>query len=189
MKRRPPSDAASSAAALAAAGRVGEAFHRLEQAIAAGDGLAAATLAEWRLSGEHVRRDLEQSRELFGRAAQLGVDEAEPIYIAMLANGAGGAERRWKDALARLRRRAPRDALARLQHSLVQKMKLDPAGNPLSAPTTEAISQAPRIERLRRFMTVEECAYVVRRAQPMLEPSARWIANSGCLVCSHGGMA
>jgi prolyl 4-hydroxylase len=157
---------------LASQGRVAEAFALLETAIAGGDGLAALTLANWRMAGALIRRDLDEARRLYGRAAELGVDEAAPVHIAMLANGAGGSGRRWGEALALLTRRTAHDPLAQMQTALIALMALDEAGNPLGLPAQrEVVHDAPRIERLPEFLTADECRYVADMALPRLAPA------------------
>lgn len=163
---------ATRAEALAGQGRIEQAYHLLEQAIAAGDGMAAFTLADWRMAGALIRRDLGEARRLYGLAAQLGIDEAGPVHIAMLANGAGGSGRRWGEALAMLARRTAHDPLARRQAALIADMALDEAGNPLGPPPQrEVVHDAPRIERLPAFLTMDECRYVAETALPRLAPS------------------
>jgi prolyl 4-hydroxylase len=159
------------AEALAAAGQLDQAFRLLEQAINAGDGYAAVTLADWRMSGGLIRRDLAAARDLFGRAAELGIAEAEPVYIALLANGAGGIGRQWGTALRRLEQRALRDAQARIQSQLLAAMQIDQAGDPLGLPTREVISENPTIAMRRDFLSRAECRYLIDTAIPQLEPA------------------
>lgn len=171
MVRPVAGDAARQADALARQGRIPEAYRLLEAAVAGGDALAAATLAEWRLSGQIIRRDLGAARELFGRAATLGLDEAAPIHIAMLASGAGGTERQWQDAIAMLKGRGARDARARRQAHLLDAMALTDDGDPMSVPPAEERSAQPRVETFSAFMTPAECRYVIELATPRLQPS------------------
>lgn len=159
------------AEALAQQGRVAEAFQLLQAAIAAGDARAAAVLAEWRITGQHIRRDIAEARELFGQAAALGLREAEEVHIALLANGAGGSGRRWTDALERLEQRAQRDTAARQQADLIKAMSLSADGDPLLLPEPEVLSQTPRIALRRGFMSAAECRYLAECAQPMLQPA------------------
>lgn len=159
------------AIAAAQQGRIEEAYNLLIKAIDNGDAMAAATLGDWRLAGDPIRRDIAAARELFGKAAVLGLAEAEPIHIAMLANGAGGAERRWSEALERLRNRAKQDALARRQADLIAAMPLDDEGNPRAAPEPTLLNEHPRIAVLRQFLTQAECRYLAERALPLLQPA------------------
>lgn len=164
-------DPASRAETLAAQGRIADAYHLLEQANAAGDGLAAMTLAGWRMAGALIRRDLAEARRLYGRAAELGMDEAAPVHIALLANGAGGSGRHWGEALALLAARAGRDPLAARQAALIAAMAIDDAGDPVALPGREVVHDAPRIERLPAFLTADECRYLAEIALPHLAPA------------------
>lgn len=163
------STVATRAETLAQRGALPEAYQLLDQAVAEGDGQAAAKLAEWRLTGAYIRRDLAQARELYGKAAAFGVDEAEPPHLALLANGAGGSGRKWREALERLAAR--RKPLARRQHRLLKAMALDAEGDPASLPETIVLHQGPLIERVPGFLSPDECRYLIDRALPMLEPA------------------
>ena len=168
MRSSKPAD---EAALLASRGRVAEAYALLDRAIGHGDAIAAFTLANWRLSGQFVRRDLGLSRDLFGRAVQLGLEEARPTYIALLANGAGGVERHWDAALEELRTLAQRDPLAASQLALLGSMALSDEGNPTEVARSRQLSREPRIETRSGFLTPGECAYLIKRATPLLEDS------------------
>jgi len=152
-------------------GMVREAYALLEQAMAAGNGLAAATLAEWRLSGQIIRRDLAVARALYGRAAELGIDAAAPVHIALLANGAGGSGRRWSDALALLEKRAAVDAWSERQVQLLQAMALTGTGDPTQSLACSVRNESPRIRVFPDFLSVTECSYLIDLAQPRLQPS------------------
>ncbi len=160
---------ATQAAALAQQGRIAEAFRLLENGVAAGDGLAALTLADWRMAGAFIRRDLGEARRLYGVAAGLGVAEAAPVHIAMLANGAGGSGRQWRDALALLA--AQDDPAAARQSELIAAMALDAEGDPLVPAERSVVHAAPPIERLPGFLTPDECRYLADLALPRLAPA------------------
>lgn len=167
-----PEDAAAKAEALAADGNIEEAFRILTSAVAAGDAQAAATLGNWRMSGDLIRRDIRMARELFGRAANLGLDAADGCYTALLASGAGGQERRWPEALDRLRRRASRDPVARVQLAMLSMMALTEAGDPARLPELRSVSERqPWVAIIDGFMTPRECLYVSLLAEPLLQPS------------------
>ncbi|HVR90857.1 MAG TPA: 2OG-Fe(II) oxygenase [Novosphingobium sp.] len=161
--------AAAQAEDLANCGAIAEAYRLLDRASSSGDAMAAVTLAEWRLTGQRIRRDLAQARELYGRAAALGLDDAEPIYIALLANGAGGNGRDWPGALARLSERAARDPQARRQCDLLANMALTGTGDPIALPEQEAVSTTPFIERRPGFLSADECEYLIALATPLLQ--------------------
>lgn len=150
-------------------GRVADAYALLLAASAGGDGAAALELAHWRMAGDLIRRDLGEARRLFGLAADRGVALAEPAYLALLANGAGGVERRWRDALTRLQRST--DPQARQQAALIAAMDLDPDGNPTRTWPVEHVSTAPLIRAIAGFLTPAECACLAALASPALQPS------------------
>ena len=182
MMRATDQGASAQAEMLARSGRVTEAVAALTRAIATGDAAAAYTFGNWRMTGDLIRRDLGAARELFARASALGLAEAEPVYLALLANGAGGSGRQWLAALDRLRQRAASDPLARQQSALLDRMALNADGDPATPAIGETLSEAPRLTRFPAFLTAEECAYVIRRAEPLLEPSVVVHPSTGQLV-------
>jgi prolyl 4-hydroxylase len=155
--------------ALAGSGRVVEAAELLERASAAGEGVAAFTLANWRLTGAIIRRDLRLARDYFLRSAELGIAEAEPIAIALLANGAGGSGREWHKAISRLSDAVSPSAIRQLQ--LLSGMSLDEQGEPAGEPASERLSEDPEIRRYAEFLTPSECAYLSELALPRLQPA------------------
>ena len=179
MTRRFDPAVSNHAVALAQRGAVADAFALLNRASAAGDALAAATLAEWRLTGHPIRRDLAEARRLYGVAADLGLADAQSIHIALLANGAGGSGRRWPEALTRLGQLARRDVLARNQFTLLKAMALDAEGEPLNLPSSEQVNSAPRIARFAGVLSPAECRYLVNRALPQLQPAVVIHPQSG----------
>jgi prolyl 4-hydroxylase len=148
-----------------------DAVNLLRQAMSNGSANAALTLARWRISGSYIRRDLGLARELFGQAATLGSVEAEGAYIALLANGAGGLERRWAAALDRLRASARKDGAYRRQLDLIAAMNLNPNGDPLSMRSCRPIRSDPHVQRFDAFLTPSECDYLISLALPLLRPS------------------
>lgn len=156
---------------MARQGGLAQAYRLLEQGTVAGDAYAALTLADWRLSGDLIRRDLGMARTLFGQAAELGLAEAAPIHLALLASGAGGLERQWDAVLQKLRELARRDSLARRQRDLIAAMDLTEAGEPQLAFNPEPACQSPAIQRFTSFLTAAECRYLIDRATPLLQPA------------------
>lgn len=169
MARLAASQVPARAEVLVQRGAVAEAYALLEQATAAGDSEAAATLADWRLSGALIRRDLAAARDLYGQAAALGHRDAASRHVALLANGAGGHGRDWPQALELLA--AERDPLARRQLRLLEAMDLDAEGNPASLPDPTVLNPEPLVQRIPGFLSAEECRYVIDRAMPVLEPA------------------
>jgi prolyl 4-hydroxylase len=180
MGRLSTSVAAESAVALAQAGAVGDACRVLEQAVAAGDGMAAATLADWRMAGQLVRRDIAAAQALYGLAHELGVDEAAGPHLALLASGAGGAPRDWPGVLDRLAAR--RDSFSRQQVRLLEAMDLTETGDPRRLPEASPLHPAPRIATIPAFLTPDECRYLIALATPRLQASQVVDPRSGRLI-------
>lgn len=158
------------AALLARQGRVPEAMLLLNGAAARGDAEAMLELGAWRLAGDFVPRDLGASREWFRRAAAAGNREGKRVYNAFLANGTGGPAD-WPAALELLRRRAKADPEAAQQVSAVEKMRLSPNGEPLDLPEGRLLSASPHVEILPKLFTPAECQFLVRAAEPLMQPA------------------
>ncbi|MFC4294537.1 2OG-Fe(II) oxygenase [Novosphingobium tardum] len=163
--------AVQQALALAERGEVAGAYRLLSESMNQGNALAAAQLADWRLAGDPIRRDLGEARALYGRAAELGLHEVAAVHIAMLANGAGGSGREWRRALDLIAANASHDPHANRQHDLLANMAIDDAGDPLRRPLSAIAHESPRIERLAGFMSAAECRYVTDLAQDFLRPA------------------
>lgn len=170
------------AEALVQRGDVAQAYALLREAVAAGDAQAALTLAEWRLSGTIIRRDLGEARDYYGLAAKLGLDAAAPIHIALLANGAGGSGRSWDEAQRLLHERAPHDPLAARQVARLAAMAIDDAGEPLGTVAAEPVRTDPQVSRLPTFLTPEEAAYLIDLALPALQPAVVVHPQTGTLI-------
>ena len=171
MSRTDRSSAVERALELAQSGSVSTAYEILTRAEAENDRLAALALAEWRLTGALIRRDLGEARRLFGRASSLGIDHAGLAYIALLANGAGGCGRDWAGALEQLTMRAKRDPLARKQIDLIVAVNLDEEGNPANSANRSALCTSPVVECLPGVLTQAECDYLIHLAAPRLQPA------------------
>lgn len=164
------------------AGQMAEAVQLLEQQIDRGDGQAAATLAGWRVSGGLIRRDLPIARDLFAKAVELGYDIVEPILIALLANGAGGCERRWGEALERLSMRASIDPRAALETELLAAMQIDHDGSPTMLPDQQEIHANPDIHAFPGFLTPAECQFLRGVAVPQLHPATVGDPRTGQVI-------
>jgi len=165
------SHACQRASALATKGAIAEGYQLLQQAAAGGDGYAAALLADWRLAGQFIRRDLGEARRLYGLAWQLGITGAAAPHIALLASGAGGCGRDWQAAMQRLRQVSMADAPAAMQLSLLAAMPLSDEGRPTQSFTREFLAGEPQIEQFPGFLTSAECEYLCRIAVPALSPA------------------
>lgn len=177
----PRSEATDRALALAQAGAVTDAYRLLEQAVAAGDGWAAAELADWRMAGQIVRRDIAAAQALYGRALELGVEAAADPYAALLASGAGGAPRDWQGTLALLVGRV-HDAAAQRQARLLDAMDLTGTGDPRRTPPARPLHASPHIAAIPAFLTPDECRYLIELATPRLQPSQVVDPRSGRLI-------
>jgi prolyl 4-hydroxylase len=176
-----PNEAGERACALARSGAVAEACRLLEEASNAGDGVAAATLADWRMAGQIIRRDIAAARTFYGRALELGVEAAAGPYLALLASGPGNAPRDWPGALALLARRKD-DPVARRQARLIAAMDLGDAGDPRRASPMSRHCESPRVAYFPAFLTADECAYVIELAAPRLQASLVVDPRSGRMI-------
>jgi prolyl 4-hydroxylase len=165
---------------LLEAGEPAKALAELERGAEASDAASSLEAAIWYLDGRHVARDLSRSREYFRRAGDLGDATAEHVYIAFLANGIGG-EGSWQAATERLCSLATCDERAARQVKLVEKMAIDAVGYPAERPAGRQISDAPEARAFERFLSGEECAYLIDAAKPLLQPSVVVDPHSGAL--------
>ncbi|MDT9600274.1 2OG-Fe(II) oxygenase [Sphingosinicella rhizophila] len=156
--------------ALIGARRFAEAAQCLIDAAAAGDRTAMVELADWRIGGDLVRRDLAAARALLQGAAAKRHEAAALLHTAFLAAGVGG-QADWPGALAELRALAPHYPHAARQLGLIGQMEIDARGAPTSLPTPRRLSDAPDVVAIPGFMTPEECAYLIEAGRPVLQPS------------------
>jgi prolyl 4-hydroxylase len=174
--RMPSPSPAAQADALVAAGRPREAYRLLTGPEAGRDPEALFALANWRLSGQLVRRDLAAARGLFRRAAEAGHEEAADIYTAFVGNGAGGPAD-WPAALELLRHSSRPGAAA--ERALIAAMALTPAGDPAALPAEERLSDRPHVAAFRALFSAAECDFLIARASPWLQPSVVIDPQSG----------
>ncbi len=152
------------------AGRVREAARQLIQAAAAGDVDAIVELAQWRIAGATLRRDLQAARDLLRRAAAAGDRAAAFLHANFLAAGVGGSDD-WAGAVAALGSLRGAEPRAAAQLGLLDAMDLDPGGFPNVIPVGEPISDAPFVAACRNFLSAAECDYLRARGEPTLQPS------------------
>jgi prolyl 4-hydroxylase len=167
-KRMPGPSPAAQADALLAAGRPLEAYRLLTSAQAGEDPEALFALANWRLSGQIVRRDLAAARDLFRRAAEAGHENAASTHTAFVGNGIGGPAD-WQSALHLLRRHDSPAAAAQL--ALIERMRLTPSGDPLQLPAEEKLSDRPYVSAFPALFSPAECAFLIAEAEAWLQPS------------------
>lgn len=155
---------------LADRGQADAAVGLLEEGGRSGDAGCLVELATWFLGGQMVRRDLARSREYFRLAGEAGHREAQSIYVALLSNGTGGAAD-WQGALSLLTSLAANDSDAAQQMELIAKMAIDDVGDPATLPAPERISDAPEVSLFPQLLSVDECRYLIGRAEPNFRPS------------------
>jgi prolyl 4-hydroxylase len=175
------SNSAAQVQQLVSAGRYAEAVDRLTVAAESGDGDALYKLGTWRVSGQIIRRDIVAARELMGKAAEAGHAEAALILAHFLANGTGGRAD-WKKARIIIEQLADRHPAAAEQLAMLDQMSVGEEGNPTAEMEFENLSNRPAVNRFRGFFTAEECAYIVRKAEPRLQPSMVTHRDTGKLV-------
>jgi prolyl 4-hydroxylase len=151
---------------LARSGRVADGIALVGKLSEEGDPEACFILANWRLWGFYGERDLAQCHALLERAGQAGFVEASRLRAILTANGTG----RPSDVVAAtqmLRELAPGDPDSARQLELLDLM--DPGSR--GGLETETLSDDPPIRLLRNLLSVEECRYLMDKAQPALRPS------------------
>jgi prolyl 4-hydroxylase len=164
---------------LVAAGRHAEAADLLHVAASKGDKDALYKLATWRISGAIIRRDTVAARELMGRAAEAGHVDAALIHAHFLANGTGGPTD-WRRARSMLEGIPNPSAAEQLR--MLERMAVDENGDPTFGYGLETLSEDPAVYASRGFFSADECAYVVRKAEPRLQPSMVTHRETGRLV-------
>ena len=156
--------------ALAQAGRADEAVRLVEQAAEADDPDALFMLGTWRVAGQPLARDLEAAKALFGRASAAGHADAAHVHLAFVTHGAGGTAD-WKKGVSLLQQLAQRDEDASRQLKIIRAMQLDEAGDPLSLPAPDRLSESPDVQVFRALFTPEECAFLIESALPRVQPA------------------
>lgn len=183
MSRPQAEDCAGRADVLLSQGRVLDAYQMLESEAQRGSGHAAMHLAQWRLSGHIIRRDLGLARHWYGVAAKLGIEQAFDIYVSLLASGAGGQGRDWSGAVSLLSKRADGDALAARQCELLKAMNLNENGDPDDSWEIVTMSaKAPFAQRMLEFLSEAECHYLIDKASPLLQPAVVIDPRSGQFI-------
>lgn len=153
-----------------ASGDARTAFDLLNAKAMAGEGAAFFELAVAFLEGRWLRRDLARSRHLFLDAARRGVPAAAAITSAFLAVGVGGP-RDWAMAQQWLHAASAHDPLLAREIETLSRMALTTDGRPETIPSPEMISEDPRIQWVRQFLSADECALLIDKASPFLSPS------------------
>jgi prolyl 4-hydroxylase len=155
---------------LAEAGRDDEARQILTRLAGEGHGEALFLLGDLYWRGAGVEHDFRRGRELFRQASDRGFPMAVRAYTNLLASGIAGPGD-WSAAMGRLRKEAEGDALRALMLSLIEAMRLDSKGDPVSLPQGEKLSDSPLAILYRGAFSPGECDYLLRIAEPMYGPS------------------
>jgi prolyl 4-hydroxylase len=155
---------------LIAARRFDDAARLLTTAAASGDAEALVELAQWRIGGSLIRRDLAAARDLLRRAAAKGRSDAALLHAYFLASGTGGADD-FASALAELRTLARKSPDAARQVRLIEQMALQPDGAPATLPQPRELSSSPTALAFEGLFSVPECLYLRSRGEPRFQPS------------------
>ena len=158
------------ASRLVSQGRIDEAAELVIRAAEGGDGDALFALANWRIQGNLIRRDLGLARVLLERAAEAGRVDARRLHAYFLANGTGGTAD-WARARAILQDLVGHAPQLREQLDIAALRPVDDGGNPLSLPEKVELSRTPSVHMATNFLEREESDYLVRQAAPRLQPS------------------
>ena len=149
---------------LAQAGKPREGIALIERAAAASDSEAMLILANWRLWGIYGPRDLVAVHDLLERAVSAGSGEAALLRATLIGNGTGRASDP-DAARVLLKGLAAKEPLAVKQLELLDQM-------PDTASFEEEILSAdPDVRIARAFLTSDECAYLIGKAEPVMRPS------------------
>jgi prolyl 4-hydroxylase len=155
------------AVALGRAGRPAEGVALVERAAAAGDAEGNFILAHWYLYGSDRPRDIGTARTCLDKAAHGGNTDAVRI-LANLTAGGIGCTADWDKAVDMLRQIAASDAIAAEQLALLPQMGND---EDASRAKRQLLSADPHIELVKHVLLPDECAYLIRRGEPLLKPS------------------
>jgi len=149
---------------LANSGKPREGIALVERAAAGGDPEALLILANWRLWGLYGPRDPAATLDLLGRAMAGGSGEAARLLATLIGNGTG-CQSDPQAAYRLLVSLAPYDPEIARQLTLFDRMAK------VVQFDQEPLSADPDVRLARGFLTAEECAYLVARAEPLLRPS------------------
>jgi prolyl 4-hydroxylase len=142
----------------------------IRQLASSGNPHALFALARLTWTGNMVPQDPVQGRLLFEYAAARGHSYANLFVTNLLASGVAG-RRDWFTAIERLDAEARKLPERRAALDLIQAMDLDRSGDPVSVPEAERLSDKPDLRIVRQLMTPDECAYLIRTAEPLFRPS------------------
>lgn len=121
-------------------------------------------LGKWRLLGLHGPPDLAAAHQWLRKAAGRGHVGAARARAHLIANGTG-CRADPPEARRLLGKIAKRDPSAAAQLDLLARIPAPPAR------ASEVVNVSPEILLVRRFLAAEECRYLMKLAEPKLEPS------------------
>lgn len=147
-----------------------EGLEPLRELAHAGNPHAVFALARLSWTGNMVSQDPVRGRVLFEHAASQGHAYANVFVTNLLASGVAG-RRDWPLALHRLEVEAGKLPERHAALDLIKSMRLDANGDPISVPEPERLSDKPDARMIRDLLTAEECAYLIRTAEPLFRPS------------------
>lgn len=152
---------------LASTGRQADAVALVSDAAAKDDPEALFALANWRLFGLFVARDLNAAHGLLDRAAALGYVDAIRTKAILIGNGTGcvGDLARASEMLAAIRMADP---YAALQLDFLSRMR---PNVDVESDRIEVLSNAPSVRIHRKLLTAEECSYLTGMSEAQLQPS------------------
>ena len=152
---------------LASAGRRADAVALVSDAAANDDPEALFALANWRLFGLFVARDLNAAHGLLDRATALGYVDAIRTKAILIGNGTGCVADlvRATDLLGTIRAGDPHAAL---QLEFLPRMRSDVE---FDGDRIEVLSDAPSVRIHRKLLTAEECSYLAGMSEAQLQPS------------------
>lgn len=156
------------AAAIARSGKPEDAVRYIEDAAASGDPEGNVILAHWLLYGSDRPRDPAAARRHLQAAAGKGNAQALRLLAHLTGNGTGGPANE-AEALDLLRQAsAAGDAIAADQLAVLPDIASEDSAADCDR---EHLSSDPHVEIVRGLLGAVECAYLRRRAEPLLKPS------------------
>lgn len=139
----------------------------IEHAARNGDSEGNLIVAHWYLYGRDRPRDPGAEHRHLELSAQKGNVEAARALANLTARGFG-CEADEARAIEILRQIADKDVVAAQQLSLLSHMMSE---DQIRDARRERFSSDPSIEIVHKLLASEECAYLIERAEPLLEPS------------------
>lgn len=141
----------------------GAAIAMVEQRAAAGDADALLLIGEWRLWGAFGPQDLTAGYGLVLEAAKRGHIPAIQVLAALLATGTGLP----RDAA---KARAIVEASAAQSKEAAEQVRVA-ATAPAAIGQRQVLRDDPLVARIDGLLSAQECAYLIARAKPKVQPS------------------